>query len=451
MFKCKYIEHIGKLVFPLILILVTVFTLFTSFTSFSLPARGAGEKHVRVIEVDGTITAGQKYFIERQVRIAVEEDAQLLVVVLNTPGGLVDATMEINSSFMNAPIPVAVLVAPTGAIAASAGAFIVISSDLAAMAPGTTIGAAHPVAVSPEGTETADEKTTIFLAKHLRGMAEEKGRPADIAERFVTENLTLNAREALEEGVIEYLASDVTELLEQLDGITVEKMGATYRLNTAGAVQKTGEMNTREKLQNWLSDPQIAFFLLMLGIMGIYFGFNAPGTFVPEVVGGILLVMGIYGIGLFDTNTTGILLLLLGIGLIVAEIFVAGFGVLGIGGAACLIFGAILLPMEPLMAPDWYETFRYTVIGTVLALTILTVVVVHLVIRSRKRTTGGSTYFNPPEKGVVVEKLAPEGMLKARGELWKARSADGTDVPEGTEVEVVRYENMVLWVRTRHD
>nr|HPZ65567.1 ATP-dependent Clp protease proteolytic subunit [Bacillota bacterium] len=178
----------------------------------------AAENQVFVLKIEGTITAGQLNFIKRQIQAAEEVGADLLVIVLNTPGGIVDATLEINEAFLNARVPVAVFVAPAGAIAGSAGAFIVVSSDIAAMAPGTTIGAAHPVALTPEGTTAADEKTTKFLAGHIKSLAREKGRPTDVAEKFVTENLSISSREALEKGLIEYLVHDLDELLDVLDG-----------------------------------------------------------------------------------------------------------------------------------------------------------------------------------------------------------------------------------------
>ena len=188
---------------------------------------------VSVARVAGTITTGQLNYLSRQIDSAVRNDAQLLVVVLNTPGGLVDATLKINEAILNAPVPVAVLVAPSGGIAASAGAFIVLSADIAAMAPGTTIGAAHPVAVSPGGATPADEKTVNFLANHLRSLATEKGRPGDVAARFVTENLVLTAAEALEGGVIDYLAADLNALLTELEVLKLKK-GNTYTLSRRG-------------------------------------------------------------------------------------------------------------------------------------------------------------------------------------------------------------------------
>jgi len=435
---------IHKLIITVLILLSLAGGLFvTSGTA----AAETGDGPVYVLEFDGAVTAGLQSFLERQVENAEDDNAQLFVLVMNTPGGLVDATLKINELILNADLPVAVLVAPSGAIAGSAGAFILVSSDIAAMAPGTTVGAAMPVAISPEGTEATDEKTVQFYASHMRSMAREQGRPEDLAEQFVTENLTLSSREALEEGMIEYLVGSVPALLEALDGTEIEKQGITYQLNTRGAEIKETEMNLRESLQNWVSDPQIAFLILMLGILGIYFGLSAPGTIVPEVSGLILLILGIYGIGLFDTNTTGIIMMLLGAGLIAAEIFTSGFGILGIGGAASLLAGAILLPTEPLMARDWYSTFLVTVVGTVIGLLIIVLVVAQRVIHSRRKHKSGSTYFMPPDKGVVVEEINPNGMVRARGELWRAHSSDNQRIPKGTEVEIVRAESLKLWVR----
>jgi len=428
--------------------------LFAAATICALPAASATAKKtnspvrpVYLVEVEGVITAGQKNFIGRQMERALEIESQCFMIRINTPGGLVDATMKINELIMNAPMPVAVLVAPSGAIAGSAGTFILMASDLAAMAPGTTIGAAQPVALSPEGAAEADDKAITFYASYMRNTAEEKGRPGDIAERFVTENLSLGSTEALEQGMIDYLAGSVQELMNAIDGTEIEKLGEIFLLNTANAPIEQGDMTLSERLQNWLGDPQIAFLVLIAGFLGIYLGLSAPGTIVPEVGGLILLIMGIYGIGLFDVNATGIILLLLGLGLIVAEIFTSGFGVLGIGGAISLAIGAIMLPVEPLMATDWYPTFIVTVAGVVLGLVIIMVVVVQRVIKSRRRWTGGSEHFTPPKKGVTVNDLDPEGRIKARGEQWSARSADGSKIPAGKEVEVVKAETLMLWVR----
>lgn len=438
------LSHVNRMLLTSLVLFCLAGSLF-----FSAAAADATTdvKPVYVAELEGTVTYGQNSFLQRQVQNAVEADAQLFILVMNTPGGLVDATLKINELFLNARVPVAVLVAPSGAIAGSAGAFILVSSDIAAMAPGTSVGAAQPIAISPEGMEATDDKTVQFYASHMRSMAGEKGRPQDLAEQFVTENLTLDAREALEVGMIEYLAGSVQELLEALDGSEIEKQGVTYRLDTADAEIRSQEMNLRERMQNWLSDPQIAFLVLTLGILGIYFGLSAPGTIVPEVTGVILVVLGIYGIGLFDTNTAGIIMLILGAGLIAAEIFTSGFGILGIGGAASLLAGAILLPTEPLMARDWYSTFLVTVTGTVIGLLVIVLVVAQRIISSRRKYKSGSDYFMAPQKGVAVDNINPQGMIRARGELWKAHSEGNINIPAGTEVEITRAETLKLWVR----
>ncbi len=434
---------IYRLFLPVLLAaIILVWIIIASETPVS-----AAVKPVYVTELDGAVTAGLNNYLQRQVELAKSADAQLFILIMNTSGGLVDATLQINQLFLNAKIPVAVFVAPSGAIAGSAGAFILISADLALMAPGTTVGAAQPIAFSPEGAESADQKTINFYAGHLRSIALEKGRPESIAEKFVTENLTIDAREALSLGVINYIASDLEELLETLDGTKIEKQGITYSFNTLGAPVLREDMNLRERLQNWLSDPQIAFMVLIIGFLGIYFGLNAPGTIVPEVSGLILVILGIYGIGLFDTNTTGIVLMLVGLGLIIAEFFTADIGILGIGGSLSMIAGAVLLPVEPLMARDWYATFVITVVGTVVGLLIIMIFVVQRIIDSRRRFNDGSAYFKLPRKGVAVSDLKPEGMIKASGELWKARSVDKTEIAPGTEVEVVGSESMILWVR----
>jgi membrane-bound serine protease (ClpP class) len=418
---------------------------------FLLPASEVsadGRNVVYVIPIEDMITVGTAGFLERHVLKAEEAGAQAVIVMMNTPGGLVDATLDINRIFRGTYLPVVVFVAPSGAIAASAGAFILISADVAAMAPGTTVGAAQPITLSPEGgTAPAEEKTERFLAGHIRSMAKETGRPEEIAEKFITENLVLNYEDAMELGVSDITAANLNELLLELDGYEVEKEGEALIMQTAGARLVDVRMNIGERLQNTLSNPQVAFLLLMLGLAGIYLGLNMPGTFVPEVLGGIILVMGIYGMGLFDISTTGIILLVVGVALIIAEIFTPGFGILGIGGIISLLFGSILLPIEPLMAPDWYHAFRATVIGVVVGVGILLLIVVQAVIGSWRRRKKEPRFFHMPEKAVVVEELSPGGLVSFQGEIWKARNLEKGVVEVGREVQVVNQEGLLLLVK----
>lgn len=401
---------------------------------------------ITVLEMDNMIAGGNLSYLEREISIAEDEGSIALILLLNTPGGLVDTTFKINELILNARLPVIVYVYPSGAMAASAGAFIVLAADIAAMAPVTTIGAAQPLSITAEGIDDAGEKTTNFLARHAKSLAEDKNRPLDIAEGFVKENITLTSAEALEEGVIDYVALNLEDLLDQINGHTVEKQGVTYILDTRDSILVYREMHQREIFQQWISNPQIAFLLLMLGVMGLYFGLSNPGTYVPEILGAIVLIIGIYGIGLFSTNVAGIILLVAGIILLVAEIFTAGFGILGIGGIISLIIGALLLPLEPLMGIDWYSGFIKTVIGLGLGLGIVLVVVLHRIMYSRKRTPTEKINLSVPATGTVVEELNPVGTIKARGELWKARCKDGKIIELGKEVKVNSQDSLTLLV-----
>ncbi|MBW6515218.1 MAG: nodulation protein NfeD [Candidatus Cloacimonetes bacterium] len=404
---------------------------------------------ISVIDMEGMITAGQLSFLERELDKAYQNGSELFIIRLNTQGGLVDVTFKINETILNAQLPVAVYVSPSGAIAASAGAFIVLAGDIAAMAPGTTIGAAQPLSITPEGVQEAGEKTSKFLANHARSLAEQNNRPEHIAAGFVEDNLTLTATEALEEGLIDYIAPSLTNLLNQMDGITIEKNEQVFVLNTLDADIVYQEMKFSEQIQQWISNPQVAFLFLMLGLMGIYFGLSTPGTYVPEVLGALLLIAGIYGIGLFGTNTAGIIFLIAGFGLIIAEIFTSGFGILGIGGIISLLIGALILPHEPLMGFDWYGTFIRTVIGVIIGLAIILIFVIQKIIYSRRHLPTDRLNLALPQSGTVVEALAPEGMIKAKGELWKARSIDGSPISFGEVVEVVKEESFTLIVKLK--
>ncbi len=430
----------------LLLLLVMICSFFYAETAVGQTNETG--KEILLIELSGTITAGKATYIGRLLEELEPERMEAVVIVMDTPGGLVDATLDLARSFGATPVPVVVLVAPSGAIAASAGAFILVSSDVAVMAPGTTVGAASPIALSPGGAEQADDKTTTFLAGHMRSLARERGRPQDVAERFVTENLTLDAVEALEEGIIDFNAPNLEAMLEVIDGFQVEKEGVTFTLSTRDAVLVEREMTLRERVQDQVSDPQIAFLLLMAGAMGLYLGFGMPGTFVPEVLGGIALILGIYGLGMFDTNTAGIVLIVLGIALLAAEVLTTGFGILGVGGGISLLIGAVLLPSEPLMAPDWYPSFLSVAIVVAVSITLLSFLIIYVFFRSRRQWKDrGGSFFKPAQLAVVQEPLSPAGTVKMRGENWKAVSEDGSTIETGTTVEVTGQNGLTLVVK----
>jgi membrane-bound serine protease (ClpP class) len=430
------------------------FILFIYIFCFALIPVGIQQEakagDIYLLEIKGTITRGQAAFVERQLSAASADLAQAVIIELDTPGGLVEATLDLTKSFSASPIPVIVFVQPTGAIAASAGAFLLISADIAAMAPGTTVGAAMPVTLSPDGgSEKADEKTINFLAGHMKSIARQKGRSADLAEKFVTENLALDAIEAQEKGVSDLVAENLTVLLEKIDGFEGEKDGHPFVLNTAGASILEKDMIPRERLQDKVSDPQVAYLLLIAGALGIYFGLGMAGTFILETLGGIALLLGIYGMGLFDTNTAGIIFIVLGLGLLVVEVFTAGFGILGIGGGVSLLIGSVLLPSEPLMAPYWYPRFMAIAVGAAVGVCVLSFLIATMIIRSRRSWKGRETFFGPASKALVVEELSPYGTVKMRGELWKALSHNNSTIPQGAEVEIVKQQGLTLIVKER--
>ncbi|WP_283409772.1 NfeD family protein [Anoxynatronum buryatiense] len=403
---------------------------------------------VLTIQVDDMITAGTTAQIRRGIQEAEDRQADALVILLNTPGGLVDATLDIVSLMAESRVPVITYVSPQGAIAASAGAFILLGGDVAAMTPGSTTGAAMPVTLSPgeEGTQTADDKTVLFLAGHIRSIAESRDRPGDVAERFVTENLTLSTREALEEGVIDLTAVSLVNLLEETDGMTVTIAGETVMLNTAGAVVESIEKSLTEKMTHLISNPQITFILLLLGVYGLIIGFGNPGTFVPEVMGAIALVLALFGLGMFEINLFAMLLIFLGLGLLVAEALTPTYGVLGTGGVISLVLGILYLPVEPLVARRWLAQFRLMAIGVGAVGAVFLVVLLGGLMRLRRLPVKMGNQEFSQETGVAVTPLQPEGMIQIRGELWKAKTRNNELLPEGTRVRVLERQQLVCLV-----
>lgn len=428
---------------------LTIFTLFLLIAG----TVNADAQEVLLIEIEGTITAGTTQFIQESLEEAEQGQYDALLLSLNTPGGLVDATLGIIQDILNSPVPVLTYVHPRGAIAASAGTFIMLSGHVAAMAPGTTIGAAMPVTMQPgsEGQQKAGEKTIKFLAGHMRNIAEERGRPAELAGRFVTENLTLGAEPAEERDIIDLQANDYTALLDQVDGRTVNVRGKEVRLSTAEAELSTQDMNFRQQVSSFISNPQVAFILLMLGVYGIFFGLNMPGTFIPEIIGALSLILALFGLGMFDINTLGIVLIVIAIILFVAEAFTPTFGIFTAFGAAALLTGALMLPVEPLLPGGWYREFIITVLGMVAVTVAFFILVITKLIASSRRPPAHADFGMKGFEGTVTEVLNPDGLIKIRGEWWRATSADGEVIPKESRVTVRDKDGMVLIVAKKEN
>lgn len=400
------------------------------------------------MRVEDTVTAGTAQYLVRGIEEAQNNDAQAVVILLNTPGGLVNATLDIIQAIDAAEIPVITYVSPRGGIAASAGTFILLSGHVASMSPGTTCGAAMPVTVGGTGQKpkAADQKTINFLAGHMKSIAREKGRPEDVAELFVTQNLTLTADEALDRGVIDLIADDTAQMLNNLNGLEVETRRGMVVLNTSNATIEEIPININERLINIISDPSLAAVFIMLGIYGLIIGFSSPGYFLPEVMGGILLITGLYGVGLFQVNVAAGLLILLGIGLLVAEAFTPTYGILGTGGVIGIVLGILLFPVEPLMPATWFVQLKVLAIGTGVLTGILLVIILIGILRIRKLKPMQDENESIYAGAYVINDLNPYGQVKVRGEIWKAKSKSGEIIESGQEVQVIERQGILLIV-----
>ncbi len=408
------------------------------------------ENVIYVLKIEGTITEGTALEVVEGLREAEDMSAEAVLLELNTPGGIVDSTRKITEAILNAQTPVITYVTPKGAIAASAGAFILVSGNIAAMSPGTTTGAAMPVAIGIEGRKAADNKTIKFYAGHVESIAASRGRNATQAKRFVTDNDVLNENTALERGIIDLIADDETELLNAVDGMTVEVDGENRTLATADASLYIKKKSTRSSVLNLLGNPQIAFILFMVGIYGLIFGFMSPGTYVPEMIGAICLILALYGMGLFGVNMFGVLLLVIAVILFIAEALTPTFGILTMGGVVCLIIGALILPKEPLLFnPEWFRGFLLTILGIAGASAVFFIFALGAVLKLRKRSikVGGEELIGQVTKA-ETEITEEKGTIKLHGEIWNARTQAG-EIEEGAKIEIVAREGLTLFVKRK--
>ncbi len=408
---------------------------------------------VYTVEVKDTVTAGTAKNIKRAIDYSQKQNVDALVILINTPGGLVDATLDIIQDISAAEVPVITYVTPQGAISASAGTFILLSGHLAAMSPGTTCGAAMPVAMTADGgkPQAADQKTINFLAEHMRSIALQRGKPGDTAEKFVLENLSLNNQEALKQGIIDTNAKDLEELIEIIDGREVNTAAGKVVLNTKGAQITNVLMNSEERLTHIISNPSLAVIFLMLGIYGLIIAFSTPGFLLPEVLGSICLILGLFGLGLFEVNLAAGLLIILGVVLLITELFTPTYGVLGVGGIVSVILGIVFLPVEPLMPGGWFASFKSMAIGVGIVGAGFVFIVLRGIFNLRKiKPMQGKAEFAASE-GIVIEELNPHGMVRIRGEIWQALSKSGDMLAEGQRVKVVARDNINLVVEKWED
>jgi membrane-bound serine protease (ClpP class) len=401
----------------------------------------AAEAPVWVTEAKGVIDPALSGYLVRTIESAAEEGVAALVIELDTPGGLDTSMRSIIQAEIDSPIPVVVYVYPQGARAASAGVYILLASDVAAMAPQTNLGAATPVSLSGDMDEVMRAKVTNDAAAYIRGLAGTHGRNADWAEKAVRESVSLTAEEALEQGVIEFVASDLPSLLEAIDGYVTEPKGLT--LHTAGAPVEEVQMGWIARFLHAIANPDIAYILLTVGILGIIAELNSPGFGGAGIGGAIALLLAFYSFQVLPVNLVGVALVVLAMILLVAEIFIQSHGVLGIGGVAALIAGGLLLFEDS--APYFGVSWPVLAVVAIVAL-VFFFFVIRAIRRARHRPLAVGTEELVGATGVVVSTLDPVGQVRLRGERWKARTEEGV-LHKDERIEVVRTEGLTLVVR----
>lgn len=422
------------------------------------------QREVLLIRVDDVaitpVTAG---FIQRALEDATSSNAAALVVELDTPGGLMESTRDIVKDILASSVPVVVYVSPSGARAASAGVFITLSAHVAAMAPATHIGAAHPVNLGgtpgvPAQTDTTgsasqqtimNEKVVNDARAWARSLAELHGRNADWAEQAVSESKSIPASEALELNVVDLIAADLTELLKLIDGREVKVNGQAQSLAVNGSPVRELEMWWGERILSVLSNPNIAFFLMMFGFYGILFEFYSPGWGISGTLGAVCLVLAFFGLAVLPINYAGLVLILLAIGLFVAEAFFTSFGMLTVGGAICLVLGAIMLVDTPIptMRVSLSVVIPFAIASGVLALFLGGRVLKSHRSRVRTGAEGMIDELGVAEGAFEKSHNKFEGRVAVHGELWRAESAQ--PLTDGDEVRVVGQRDLTLTVEKR--
>ncbi len=407
--------------------------------------------HVNLIRVDGSINPASADFILKSIRQSEDEGAAALILELDTPGGLLASTKDIIQGILNAGVPVVVYVSPRGAWAGSAGTFITLAGHVAAMAPGTSIGAAHPVGIGggrakdeEGGRDFAAEKAENFTAAFIESIARERGRNVEWAVKAVRESVAITQDEALRIGVVDLVAGTREELLDQLEGRVVRVRGREVTLSVAGAPVRVLEMDLLTRIMHVLASPDVAVVLLLAGAVGLYVEFNQPGLILPGVVGAVCLILGFIALQILPFSWTGLLLLALGVSFFAAEAFVTSYGAFFAAGVICFLLGGSMIFDLPELG-GLQVSFYTVLLPAAAAFALAAGTVVYAVGRARAAAPQAGVGELLGARGRADEPLSPRGRVFIHGEYWNAVSEE--PVEEGETVEVVGVEGLCLRVR----
>lgn len=411
------------------------------FGFWLLPALG---QKIYVASVHGSINPSTASYIHETLKKAEAAEAECIIFKLNTPGGLLTSTREIVSDFLEAKIPVIVYVSPGGAQAASAGVFITMAAHVAAMSPGTNIGAASPVAMQGQMDSIMLHKAMNDAAAFIRSIAEKRNRNVAWAEDAVRNAVAITENEAVDKKVVELVCKGLDDLLYQLDGRVVEVDDKDRTLHTVDTEIVIVDMNWTERFFNVLSDPNIAYILFLLGVYGLLFEIYNPGSILPGVVGGICIILAFYSLHTLPINYAGVGLILFAIILFIAEIKVTSYGLLSVGGVISLVLGSMMLIRSDSLLEFMEISLTVIITSAILTVAFFTFVIgLGIKAQTLKVTTGVEGMIG--EIGETITQLNPEGKVRTHGEIWQSISESGT-IPKGAKVKVSRIENLTLYV-----
>ena len=437
----------AAVVLPSVFLAIVAACLFVSRTSADEHAASA--PIVSVLHIDGDVEPILATYLDQGLSDAAQRHATLVVITMDTPGGLSDSMKDIVQHILVSSVPVAVYITPTGARGASAGFYILLSADIAAMSPATHTGAASPIMVIGGIPTQLDEvfrkKINQDAMAFLRSFTEKRGRNPTLAETAITDAKAFTEKEALDAKMIDLVATSVDDLLRQLDGRTITRFdGTKVTLALHNATQTSFELSAREKFLSRIVEPDIFFVLLILGVLGLYTEFTHPGVIAPGVIGGICLVLALYAMHFLPVNLAGVFLILLALAFFIMEAKFTSHGVLVAGGIVSMLLGAMFLIRSPLTG---FGVSFFVALAVTLPTAIIAVFLMTMVLRSRKwkPATGKEELLG--EQGTVVEALAEnaEAMIRIHGELWRAQSSQ--PLTPGVTVKVVRIDGLKLFVQ----